>query len=49
MPSNDDWLPEPQPLQQLAAGRTVRTWASDRPGEDLNDALQRAMREKGAA
>lgn len=31
-----------------AKGRTVRTWASDRPGEDLNDALQRAMN-KGAA
>jgi hypothetical protein len=31
-----------------AKGRTVRTWASERPGEDLNDALMRAMN-KGAA
>lgn len=35
--------------QHAARGRTVRTWASARPGEDLNDALQRAMKEKGAA
>lgn len=34
-----------------AKGRTVRTWRSDVPGEDLNDALQRVLREQmeGAA
>ncbi len=28
------------------AGRTVRVWQSDRPGEDLNDALMRAQAEE---
>lgn len=32
-----------------AAGRLVRVWRSDVPGEDLNDVLQRRMRERGAA
>lgn len=32
-----------------AQGRTVRIWRSDVPGEDLNDALKRAMKERGAA
>jgi hypothetical protein len=44
----------PQAQEQLAraikahaaAGRVVRIWASNRPGEDLNDALQRAMRDE---
>ena len=31
------------------AGRLVRVWRSPAEGEDLNDALMRAMREKGAA
>jgi hypothetical protein len=31
------------------AGRRVRVWRSDVPGEDLNDALQRAIRARGAA
>lgn len=34
------------------AGRLVRIWQSDKPGEDLNDALQRALaeeRQEGAA
>lgn len=31
------------------AGRTVRVWRSDVPGEDLNDVLQRVLRERGAA
>ena len=30
-------------------GRRVRVWRSDTPGEDLNDALRRALNEKGAA
>lgn len=30
-------------------GRTVRVWRSDIPGEDLNDALRRAMKEKEGA
>ncbi len=44
----------PQALAQLneaiaqhqAEGRTVRVWKSDRPGEDLNDALMRAIAEE---
>lgn len=32
-----------------AKGKTVRIWRSQVPGEDLNDALQRAMKEQGAA
>lgn len=32
-----------------AKGRIVRAWRSDVPGEDLNDALKRAMKERGAA
>jgi hypothetical protein len=32
--------------QHQAQGRTVRVWKSDRPGEDLNDALMRALREE---
>ena len=38
--------------QHQAEGRTVRVWKSDRPGEDLNDALMRAIAEvqrEGAA
>ena len=32
-----------------AKGRRVRVWQSERPGEDLNDALKRALKERGAA
>lgn len=32
--------------QHQAAGRTVRVWKSDRAGEDLNDALMRAIAEE---
>lgn len=32
--------------QHQAEGRTVRVWKSDRPGEDLNDALMRALAEE---
>lgn len=32
-----------------AAGRRVRVWQSPVPGEDLNDALMRDLRERGAA
>ncbi|RIA01353.1 hypothetical protein D1122_01445 [Cereibacter sphaeroides] len=46
----------PQAVAQLdaavkthaAKGRRVRCWRSEIPGEDLNDALQRAMKEQGA-
>jgi hypothetical protein len=31
------------------AGRLVRVWRSEIPGEDLNDALKRAINEQGAA
>jgi hypothetical protein len=30
-----------------AKGRQVRVWRSERPGEDLNDALKRALKERG--
>ena len=32
-----------------AKGRVVRVWCSDVPGEDLNDTMQRMLRERGAA
>ena len=54
------WGPDEHPQAQAAldaavaahvkAGRVVRLWRSPVPGDDLNDALQRAMDEaKGAA
>lgn len=36
MPSNDDWLPEPQPLQQLAAQLDAAPVAAAPPGEGLD-------------
>lgn len=55
--ADNDTAPEAQDMLQRAIdfhagrGRTVRVWRSDQPGQDLNDELQRVLRdmERGAA
>lgn len=53
--ADHDTHPQAQAAFQVAieahakAGRVVRVWRSPEAGEDLNDALMRAMKERGAA